>query len=132
MAFIRQNRKKPDYKAIAYEREDGSNLIATANYSFEGIIDYLNNQDCEQFLSSNEFDRLKSVQSFSLLRSVFAVTQKQGVATSLMNEYLDENTDPCLILVVDLSEGEWLVDFYRKFGYKLISNDKLPVMIKFV
>ncbi len=63
---------------------------------------------------------------------MFAVTQKQGVATSLMNEYLNENTDPCLILVVDLSEGKWLVDFYRKFGYELVSNDDLPVMIKFV
>lgn len=132
MAFIRQNKIKPDYQAIAYERSDGSNLIATAHCSLDRITDYLDNQDCEQFLCSNEYDKLKSIQSFSLLRSVFAVTQKQGVATSLMNEYLNENTDPCLILVVDLSEGKWLVDFYRKFGYELVSNDELPVMIKFV
>lgn len=132
MGFIRKNKQPATFKALAYEKSDGSNLIATAQYPLSRLIDYLENQDCHEFLNSDAFDSIKQHSSFSLLRSIFSTTQKQGIGSSLMNEYLTENTDPCLVLVVDLSEGEWLIDFYSKFGYKLVSNDELPVMIKII
>lgn len=132
MAFVRKNRPKPEYIPIGIDHEKGGTLIATGNCSLELVTDYLKTEECFEFLESDIYQELKKYKSFSILRSVYSDYYGQGIGKDMINQYLSENTDECLILVADVSGGAewWLIEYYEKFGYKMVSNDDLPVMIK--
>ncbi|MBM26525.1 MAG: hypothetical protein CL760_12770 [Chloroflexi bacterium] len=135
MAFIRKTKgteKKPT--PIGIETE-AVTLIASADMSYSQLINYLTAQDA--YLALEELERnsikdLSNSNSISVLRSVYVEEKERGkgLAKEVITEYLNSAKNDYYFLMVDIEESPTLIEFYKKFGFSVLSKDEYPIMFK--
>lgn len=133
MAFVRKKQgteKKPT--PIGIETE-AVTLIASADMSYSQLINYLTAQEAYLALEELERKRIKDLynsKSISVLRSIYVEEKERGkgLAKKIINEYLDSTKNDYYFLMVDTEESPTLIEFYKKFGFSVLSKDEYPIM----
>lgn len=99
----------------------------------EDLREYLTMHFCESLFKTNMWKELDEGESISILKSIQIEKeyQRKGLGSELILEYLDQINSDWVILIVDKSRsGESLPEFYKKFGFKSVINERQPIMIK--